>query len=725
MKKLIFTLLIIRFSLLIVHAQTGWFWQNPLPTGNPVRSIKFINPATAYAVGTLGTAIKSTDGGNSWNTLNTNSYYDLNSVFCTDVNTIYAAGSASSANGIVLKSTNGGISWTSTLFTQVVNSLYFTDILTGYAVTINTILKTTNAGTNWNIISTGSGNSLNAIYFPDTNTGYACDYGGFVFKTTNAGVSWTSLSTGSGALLGLYFIDANTGFAVGGFYSGVLLKTINGGSSWTQMVSFNGTTIHDIYFTNSVSGYAVGTQKGGSASFYSTVNGGQTWNFQTVPNFIGGFTSVYFKDLNTGIVVGGESCNSNIAKTTNAGLTFSNQFAGSKLNINSIYFVNSNTGFASGGIDISGSSIILGTINGGANWNIQFTGSGYLGHIFFINSSTGFATGANSSAGLLYKTTNGGLSWNTLSLSAQSFGEIYFPNQNTGYLTASGGGNYPIYKTTDAGINWSIVSTFTNIYSTSIFFTDANTGYATAYGGIIKKTTDGAASWFNQVSNTSQALLSVFMLDVNTGYVSGYNGILYTSNSGTNWNQQLSMSNVYLNDIVFVNSNTGYCVGYTNGPGNGVVLKTTNSGVNWNTQNSNTCHQLYTVFFTDANSGYMGGYTGTILKTTDGGGILTSSGSINITLPKEFHLSQNYPNPFNPSTRIRFEVPLIKGDLGGFVKLTIYDILGQEIATLVNESLKPGSYEVEFNGSNFPSGIYYYKLTAGNFSETRKMVMIK
>jgi hypothetical protein len=90
------------------------------------------------------------------------------------------------------------------------------------------------------------------------------------------------------------------------------------------------------------------------------------------------------------------------------------------------------------------------------------------------------------------------------------------------------------------------------------------------------------------------------------------------------------------------------------------------------------------------------------------------------TTPHEFALLQNYPNPFNPSTKIEFSIPK-----SSFVKLTINNILGQEKYILVNEQLSSGSYSVNFNASNFPSGIYFYKLTAGNFTDSKKMILIK
>jgi hypothetical protein len=99
-------------------------------------------------------------------------------------------------------------------------------------------------------------------------------------------------------------------------------------------------------------------------------------------------------------------------------------------------------------------------------------------------------------------------------------------------------------------------------------------------------------------------------------------------------------------------------------------------------------------------------------------------------IPLNFALYQNYPNPFNPVTKIKFEIPLLRGvaaegGRGVSVRLIIYDIIGREIAILVNEKLKPGTYEVEWDGSNFPSGVYFYKLQAGNYEESKKMILMK
>ena len=93
--------------------------------------------------------------------------------------------------------------------------------------------------------------------------------------------------------------------------------------------------------------------------------------------------------------------------------------------------------------------------------------------------------------------------------------------------------------------------------------------------------------------------------------------------------------------------------------------------------------------------------------------------------PKEFRLFQNYPNPFNPTTKIKFSIPYVGTSLTKFVQLKVYDVLGNEIATLVNEEKSVGNYEVEWNAEKFPSGVYFYQLKAGSFIEAKKMVILK
>ena len=118
--------------------------------------------------------------------------------------------------------------------------------------------------------------------------------------------------------------------------------------------------------------------------------------------------------------------------------------------------------------------------------------------------------------------------------------------------------------------------------------------------------------------------------------------------------------------------------------------------------------------------------SGTIFCGTEGSGVFKSESSttaiINTIseLPSGFRLEQNYPNPFNPSTIITYSIPR-----GSFVTLKIYDILGNEIATLVNEEEPAGNYKINFNGNRLSSGVYFYRIQAGDLIATKKLILIK
>jgi hypothetical protein len=126
--------------------------------------------------------------------------------------------------------------------------------------------------------------------------------------------------------------------------------------------------------------------------------------------------------------------------------------------------------------------------------------------------------------------------------------------------------------------------------------------------------------------------------------------------------------------------------------------------------------------FVDSLVGTVVGKYGTILRTTDGGG----GGPVDVhdmpinSIPSEYSLFQNYPNPFNPSTVISYQLPVISN-----VTLKVYDILGREVARLINEEKPAGSHEVQFTGNGLTSGIYFYQLKAGDYSETRKMILLR
>jgi hypothetical protein len=155
------------------------------------------------------------------------------------------------------------------------------------------------------------------------------------------------------------------------------------------------------------------------------------------------------------------------------------------------------------------------------------------------------------------------------------------------------------------------------------------------------------------------------------------------------------------------------------------VLRTTNGGEDWKLHRYDmNSAGLRSVHFVDTNTGWaVGGRgvygNGTILHTTNGGLSSVVENKLD-EIPREFSLLQNFPNPFNPSTKIRYSIAQQSN-----VLIRVFDILGNEIETLVNEEKTTGIYEITWYAENLPSGIYFYRLQAGSFNKTKKMLLLK
>ena len=150
----------------------------------------------------------------------------------------------------------------------------------------------------------------------------------------------------------------------------------------------------------------------------------------------------------------------------------------------------------------------------------------------------------------------------------------------------------------------------------------------------------------------------------------------------------------------------------------------------WNPQISGTAVDLNSVYFVDANTAWIVGMNGTILHTSTGGIVgVEELQQANSTLPQNYSLHQNFPNPFNPVTKIRFEIPA-HGDLYQSVSLRIYNLAGQLVRTLIDDSLPAGVHELQWDStdkgvSGVSSGIYFLHLNVGEFTQTQKMILGK
>jgi hypothetical protein len=272
-------------------------------------------------------------------------------------------------------------------------------------------------------------------------------------------------------------------------------------------------------------------------------------------------------------------------------------------------------------------------------------------------------------------------------------------NNNT-YLMY-GTNNSRIYRSTNNGINWSsIVLPFQNVYTICL-----------------------ASSGFSYYAMPNRCL--------EWGYACG-NGADTTHSFGQSWN---SMNLPGTGDI-----RTLYCDGgYTCYAKGSQIYGSPNLfspfTLNYKSPNGGNYTQISMMYLIGVEAGARLGWAvkdnGTVSRyQLTWGGVKKISSEI----PGKYSLSQNYPNPFNPTTKIRFDIRSPQsGKEETPISLKIYDILGKEMAILVNERLKPGSYEIEWNGTNYSSGVYWYKLSWGNlpansgqgYTVTKKMVLLK
>jgi len=195
-----------------------------------------------------------------------------------------------------------------------------------------------------------------------------------------------------------------------------------------------------------------------------------------------------------------------------------------------------------------------------------------------------------------------------------------------------------------------------------------------------------------------------------------------TTNGGNTWDLFNISVPYYLWFICFIPGNPSN-VWTTSG--NDLIFSS-DTGRTWTVDYTSPNYPFHGIEFSDSNNGWLiaqeSFYNYKIFRTTNGGhgGIVSVNDNRSNSIISDFILEQNYPNPFNPSTKIKYSIPQTSN-----VIIKVYDILGNEIETLVNEEKQTGTYEVTWYAENLPSGVYFYRLQAGSFVETKKMVLLK
>ncbi|MCE1164737.1 MAG: T9SS type A sorting domain-containing protein [Bacteroidetes bacterium] len=390
---------------------------------------------------------------------------------------------------------------------------------------------------------------------------------------------------------------------------------------------------------------------------------------------------------------------------------WSEQTSGTTSALYSVSSPNDNVAWA-----VGAAGIVYTTTNKGANWVAKTNPSTTDNYTVFAFDANNAIVTASGTTAYAYKTTNGGTNWTTvLTQVGGFFDDVQFKDANNGILYGDPvGGRWTIFKTTNAGTTWDstgmYVATTAAGWNNSMYMNN-NTIYFGTNNGTLLYSTNFGTSWTIQTTLQANTYVTWFN-SASTGMTGGAE-LNMTTNSGANWTAVTSVG-------------TGNISGIAGTGGNEWWMTRQTTTVNYSSNNGSTWAVQYTApagsfnAFTKSKSG------STLWGVRSNGGIsrygapLTGIGNGSIQTPSVFSLSQNYPNPFNPTTKINYALPK-----SGLVTMKVYDILGKEVATLVNETKTAGNYTVEFNASNLSSGIYFYKISVNGISEVKKMSLIK
>ena len=702
-----------------------------------------------------GGIYKSTDFGDTWNmlasTIGTNimSFSNVKTMVFDPSGNLYAVTYASKRkdgigtsylNGGLYKSTDAGITWVRISSTTFATNYFFGDDVIPFSsstiifatnangTTLGGIYRTTDGGASWNLITanlpTTNGRRIAFAKDPvNPNTAYAQiqssnystpDFGlAGIYKTTDAGANWTELSrpatlpsTSSRSFLsnqGWYDnVIAVDPFNSNNIYVGGvdMMKSSNGGSTWSQLTYWN--------------------------QYYGT------------PEVHADHHAIVFDPVTPNVLYSGDD--GGIQKTTDGGKTW--------IDLNNNLAI---TQFYGGAVYPTGTTYFGGTqdnghlkFNSGTNWDQVYGGDG------------GFAAQDQTNPLVSYeeyvyltmrKSTNGGFSWNSCttgltdanSSSNSLFIAPFVMNQkNSSVLLA---GSNKVWATANSGTGWSQVS---NALTTGFVSALTITNSASPYLGFAG-TTNGhvfICTSLDPANGTSNTWTDISPAGNNGAYVrritidpsnqqniyvcySGYNNdnnfptrhIWYSGNQGTSWADisgdlpdvpvHTLLVDPAIPTTLYIGTETG-------------VYQSTNRGTNWVAANTGMpafapvdelvfqTGSTYIFAFTHGRSAFV-----TALPTP-------VKPEVPPNTPTSFELSQNYPNPFNPSTVIKYSVP---ADVN--VNVSVYNTKGELVRTLVNQFQRTGFYSVKFDGLGLSSGIYFYKVEAGKYSQVKKMVLLK
>jgi photosystem II stability/assembly factor-like uncharacterized protein len=397
--------------------------------------------------------------------------------------------------------------------------------------------------------------------------------------------------------------------------------------------------------------------------------------------------------------------------------------------LNTLFFIDSLRGYVAGD-----SGLILHTSNGGTSWIQQQSNTDRnIIDIFFLNEDLGWGVAWSESvlpfATFIINTTDGGENWTVSQFRPENIlmYSIYFVDSLRGF---TGGNPGAIFRTTDGGVSWDSASIAPApfAYFPILKFNFYNELYGFACGGahdiagVTWKTTDGGDYWvpIDIAYTPPDEIWDIHFIDsANVIGVGGDPeffgvGLMRSSDAGLTWDYEeiglIGMARA-------ISFRTDYeC--WSPVPIPESIIESKDSAGSWTFYTAPENTRIYDLQFTDSLYGYGVGEMGAIIKYKYP--ILPTVNEEESLAAGNFMLYQNFPNPFNPVTTIEYYIKE-----ANFISLVVYDILGKEIDRLVNTYQAAGSHRIQWNAENYPSGIYYYRVKSGGFTDSKKMILLR
>jgi len=591
---------------------------------------------------------------------------------------------------------NGGFITPSGLY-----QLCFTSPDTGWgAFEANMIFYTTNSGRDWQPRSFSLLDRTYDIFFLNSRVGWLVDERGQVYHTVDAGATWRLQSALNRFLSRIFFLDEDTGFALG---SGAIFKTSDRGKSWSEQTfgrkmllsGFSRVGPSDLWIAGAAPWQA---QYGHASVLLHSQNQGESWERRD-QGFVGDIVALAFLDLNMGRALGNEKDSSGsfhaaLLRTTNGGKVWERRLRFDAGWPRAMKISDQAQGVIAANLIPNGASppgiSVFSTHN---DWqNVQrFDLVGYeFAEIQFFDVQHGWACGAN---GLLLRTDNAGQAWlqgqiETPDRDSLALEHVHFIDTKQGWAAAWNGATYPGYgvllATTDGGRTWQQIWRADNFQMSSMVFVDSLQGWASANENPCLRTFDGGRNWQkHNIGLPDYLSLRYRFRSRHLGWALSDQGhILLTEDGGNRWQS----------------------------------LPRVTTGIT-------------TLDFIDPLHGWMAGGQGRILATISGGLLrqhLTEVAEPQASGPDtDFELYQNYPNPFNPTTTIRYRLPK-----SGKVTLRIFNMLGQEVRKLAAAKFETaGAHSVSWDGKDnhgivAATGIYFYRLESEHAVQQKKMILL-